>query len=166
MPQLTNHRHERFAQDIAKGKNGADAHLAAGYALARDAAARNAYRLRSRQDIPERIDELAGMKRGRIAVEQVVESVRTGRPTLYRPELCELARRLALLGLKETEMADAFNVDVGTSSSGRLGTESCARTSSAAAFMPMLIWRKASTIAASVIDMRRSKSSCPQAPRR
>jgi hypothetical protein len=98
----------------AKGKNGADAYLAAGYALARDAASRNAYRLRSRQDIRERIDELAGKTRGRIAVEQVVEGVRTGRPTLYRPELCELARRLALLGLTETEMAEAFNIDVGT----------------------------------------------------
>jgi hypothetical protein len=114
MPQLTNHRHERFAQEIARGKNGTDAYLAAGYALARDAAARNAYRLRNRQDIRERIDELAGKKRGRIAVEQVVESVRTGRPTLYRPELCELARRLALLGLNQSEMADALNVDVGT----------------------------------------------------
>jgi hypothetical protein len=114
MPALRNERHERFAREIAKGKNGADAYLAAGYALARDAASRNAYRLRSRQDIRERIDELAGKTRGRIAVEQVVEGVRTGRPTLYRPELCELARRLALLGLTETEMAEAFNIDVGT----------------------------------------------------
>jgi hypothetical protein len=114
MPQLTNQRHERFAQEVARGQNGTDAYLAAGYALSRGAAARNAYRLRSRQDIRERIDELAGKTNGRVAVEQVVESVRTGRPTLYRPELCELARRLALLGLTETEMADAFNVDVGT----------------------------------------------------
>src|SRR6266851_336404 len=114
MPVLRNERHERFAQEVARGKNGTDAYLAAGYALARDAAARNAYRLRSREDVKTRIAELAGKKRGRIAVEQVVESVRTGRPTLYRPELAELARRLALLGLKETEMADAFNVDVHT----------------------------------------------------
>jgi phage terminase small subunit len=73
MPVLRNERHERFAQGIAKGKNGADAYLAAGYALARDAAARNAYRLRSRQDIKARIDDLAGEKCGRVAVEQVVE---------------------------------------------------------------------------------------------
>jgi hypothetical protein len=114
MPALRNERHERFAQGIAKGKNGADAYLAAGYALARDAAARNAYRLRSREDIKARIDELAGKKDGRVAVEQVVASVRAGRPTLYRPELAELARKLALLGLTESEMADAFNIDVGT----------------------------------------------------
>jgi phage terminase small subunit len=54
MPRLRNLRHERFAQEIAKGKNGADAYLAAGYALARDAAYRNAYRLRSREDIKVR----------------------------------------------------------------------------------------------------------------
>jgi hypothetical protein len=114
MPVLRNERHERFAQEIARGQNGTDAYLAAGYALARDAAARNAYRLRSREDIKTRIDELAGKKRGRVAVEQIVEGVRTGRPTLYRPELCEMAGRLALLGLKETEMADALNVDVST----------------------------------------------------
>src|SRR5579864_2528991 len=61
-----------------------------------------------------RIDELAGKKHGRVAVEQVAESVRNGRPTLYRPELVELAHRLGLLGLIGVEMADAFNVDVGT----------------------------------------------------
>jgi hypothetical protein len=114
MPQLKNLRHERFAQETAKGKNGADAYLGAGYALARDAAARNAYRLRSREDVKARIDELAGKKRGRVAVEQVAEGIRAGRPTLYRPELAELARKLALLGLTENEMADAFNVNVGT----------------------------------------------------
>ena len=119
MPALRNERLERFAQGIAKGKNGADAYLAAGYALARGAAARNAYRLRRREDVRVRIDELAAQKYGRVAVEQVVESVRTGRPTLYRPELCEMARRLALLGLNEAEMADAFNVDVHTISDWR-----------------------------------------------
>src|SRR6266852_767814 len=114
MPVLRNERHERFAQEIAKGKNGADAYLAAGYVLARDAAARNAYRLRSRGDIRARIDELAGKKHGRVAVEQVVESIRTGRPTVYRPEICEIVRRLALLGLNDVETADAINIDVHT----------------------------------------------------
>jgi hypothetical protein len=114
MPALRNERHERFAQGIAAGKNGTDAYLGAGYALARDAAARNAYRLRSREDVKARIDELVGKQHGRAAVEQVVESVRTGRPTLYRPELCEMVRRLALLGLNDVEMADAINIDVHT----------------------------------------------------
>jgi hypothetical protein len=114
MPALRNERHERFAQGIAAVKNGTDTYLGAGYALARDAAARNAYRLRSREDVKARVAELVGKQHGRAAVEQVVESVRTGRPTLYRPELCEMVRRLALLGLNDVEMADAINIDVHT----------------------------------------------------
>jgi hypothetical protein len=35
MPTLRNARHEKFAAGIARGLNGADAYLAAGYALAR-----------------------------------------------------------------------------------------------------------------------------------
>jgi len=49
-----------------------------------------------------------------VAVEQVVESIRTGRPTVYRPEICEIVRRLALLGLNDVQMADAINIDVHT----------------------------------------------------
>ena|SRR6266581_3141549 len=111
MPALRNERHERFAQEIAKGKNGADAYLAAGYALARAAASRNAYRLRNRQDVAARIDELSAKARGRIAAEQIAEGIRRGAPTLYRPELAELSRRLALLGATDQEMADALGID-------------------------------------------------------
>src|SRR6266705_1225512 len=111
MPALRNERHERFAQEIAKGKNGADAYLAAGYALARAPASRNAYRLRTRQDVAARIDELSAKARGRIAAEQIAEGIRRGAPTLYRPELAELSRRLALLGTTDQEMADALGID-------------------------------------------------------
>jgi len=112
VPALKNGRHEKFAASIAKGLNGANAYLAAGYAVARDAASRNAYRLRNRQDVRERIDELAGKRHGRIAVQQVTNGIGTGRPTLYRPELCEMARRLAMLGLTDAEIADALNIAV------------------------------------------------------
>ncbi len=43
-----------------------------------------------------------------------MESIRTGRPTVYRPEICEIVRRLALLGLNDVQMADAINIDVHT----------------------------------------------------
>jgi hypothetical protein len=94
MPQLTNLRHERFAQEIAKGKNGTDAYLAAGYALARDAAARNAYRLRSREDIKARIDELAvptarSRARARVEVEAQPRVRRFGRPAIT-PEIARV----------------------------------------------------------------------------
>jgi hypothetical protein len=36
------------------------------------------------------------------------------RPTLYRKEMCEMARRLALLGLKDEEIAEGINIDVNT----------------------------------------------------
>src|SRR6266568_6493174 len=68
--------------------------------------------LRNRQDVRERIDELAGKRHGRIAVQQVTNGIGTGRPTLYRPELCEMARRLAMLGPTDAEIADALNIAV------------------------------------------------------
>ena len=37
-----------------------------------------------------------------------------GRPTLYRPEYCEQARKLCQLGATDLEMADFFGVDVRT----------------------------------------------------
>jgi phage terminase small subunit len=40
MPALENARHERFAQELAKGKSQADAYCAAGYKPSRSAAAR------------------------------------------------------------------------------------------------------------------------------
>lgn len=40
MPALKNARHERFAQELAKGKSQADAYVAAGYKPSRSAAAR------------------------------------------------------------------------------------------------------------------------------
>jgi hypothetical protein len=113
VPALRNQKHEKFAQGIAKGLSGTDAYFDAGYAVSRKTAGVNASRLLARDDVKARIDELAGKKRGRIAIEQVADSVRTGRPTLYRPELAELARRLALLGLTNNEMASAMNVEVG-----------------------------------------------------
>lgn len=40
MPALDNPRHERFAQDLAKGKSAADAYVSAGYQESRSAASR------------------------------------------------------------------------------------------------------------------------------
>jgi hypothetical protein len=112
VPVLKNGLHEKFAAGIADGLNGANAYLAAGYAVAGGAASRSAYRLLNRQDVRERIDELAGKRHGRVAVEQLANGIRTGRPTLYRPELCEMARRLALLGLTDAQIADVFGIGV------------------------------------------------------
>src|SRR5712692_2499480 len=113
MPVLRNGRHENFAQQIAAGKSTTDAYLLAGYKSSRLKARQHGYRLRTREDITARIQELIEKPQGRIATRQIVEAIRTGRPTIYRPELATLARKLALLGATEQEMADALGIDQG-----------------------------------------------------
>src|SRR6266852_4175410 len=114
MPVLRNGRHENFAQQIAAGKSTTDAYLLAGYKSSRLKARQHGYRLRTREDITARIQELIEKPQGRIATQQIVEAIRTGRPTIYRPELATLARKLALLGATDQEMADALGIDQGT----------------------------------------------------
>src|SRR5229473_411399 len=114
MPVLRNGRHENFAQQIAAGKSTTDAYLLAGYKSPRLKARQHGYRLKTREDITARIQELIEKPQGRIATQQIVEAIRTGRPTIYRPELATLARKLALLGATDQEMADALGVDQGT----------------------------------------------------
>ena len=114
MPVLRNGRHENFAQQIAAGKSTTDAYLLAGYKSSRLKARQHGYRLKTREDITARIQELVDKPQSRIATQQIVEAVRTGRPTIYRPELATLARKLALLGATEAEMADALSISVST----------------------------------------------------
>ena len=111
MPVLENLRHELFAKALAGGKSASAAYRAAGYQCAPLKARGHGHRLRTREDIAARIDELSTKARGRIAAEQVAEGIRRGAPTLYRPELAELSRRLALLGATDQEMADALGID-------------------------------------------------------
>ena len=59
MPVLQNSRHERFAQEIMKGRFQCDAYRAAGYQVKDDATARaNASRLLTNANIRDRIIEL------------------------------------------------------------------------------------------------------------
>jgi len=111
MPPLPTDRHELFAKALADGKSAAAAYRAAGYQCARHKARGHGHRLRTREDIAARINELPTKARGRIAVEQVAEGIRRGAPTLYRPELAELCRRLALLGATDQAMADVLGID-------------------------------------------------------
>jgi hypothetical protein len=111
MPVLQNARHELFAKALAGGESASAAYRAAGYQCAPHKARGHGHRLRTHEDIAARIDELSTKARGRIAAEQVAEGIRRGAPTLYRPELAELGRRLALLGATDQEMADALGID-------------------------------------------------------
>ena len=116
MPELRNRRHEKFCQGVAKGWSYTEAYMRAGFkSTNRAASGRSAYRLRREHpEIIARCEELGAPRRGRIARDQVVDAIRTGRETTYREELNELARKYALLGLTEEEMADVFNISVPT----------------------------------------------------
>lgn len=56
MPILANARHERFAQELAKGKTADEAYQLAGYAENRG----NASTLKAKQIIKDRVDEILG----------------------------------------------------------------------------------------------------------
>jgi hypothetical protein len=105
---------EKFCVGVVAGKTRTDAYLDAGYDVKQKSAWYASYRLYNRADVKERIDELGGKKAGHIAREQVAIAIKAGRPTLYREEICDMARRLALLGLDDEEMADALNIDPAT----------------------------------------------------
>jgi len=69
MPILKNPKHERFAQELAKGKSASDAYVAAGYKPKRQ----NASRLMTKDDIQIRVAEI--QKRGADRAEITVENV-------------------------------------------------------------------------------------------
>lgn len=54
MPALTNARHEKFAQELAKGKSASEAYVAAGYGESRSAASR----LSTNVNVQARVAEL------------------------------------------------------------------------------------------------------------
>lgn len=69
MPVLSNPRHERFAQELAKGKSASEAYVAAGYSDNRH----NAAALAREQHISTRVAEL--QERGAKRVEVTVETI-------------------------------------------------------------------------------------------
>ena len=69
MPVLSNARHERFAQELAKGKSQGDAYTEAGYKPSRSAAAR----LAADVNICERVAEI--QERAAIRVEVTVAGI-------------------------------------------------------------------------------------------
>jgi hypothetical protein len=131
MPTLRNKRHERFAAEIARGRNAAEAYRSAGYVCAPHKARGHGRRLRAREDIAARIDEPSNAARGRISEPKSAAKrprkrkpkartlptflhQRPGQPTRYEPAFCPRARRLALLGLTDTEIADLFGISPDT----------------------------------------------------
>lgn len=73
MTVLANPKHEKFAQELAKGKSQADAYVAAGY-KANDG---NAATLKGKQRIEERVAELVGnaAKKAEVTIERVISEL-------------------------------------------------------------------------------------------
>lgn len=89
MPVLDNARHERFAQELAKGKTQTEAYLIAGYTGDRTAASR----LSTNANIQQRVDELKAVVAERVIVDEAyvlgtikdtVERCRQSSPVLDR----------------------------------------------------------------------------------
>src|SRR2546428_6892952 len=94
MPVLPNARHELFAKALAGGKSASAAYRAAGYQCAPHKARGHGHRLRTREDIAARIDELSAKARRRIAKKQAAEAAARGAPTRNGRELPDSSDRL------------------------------------------------------------------------
>ncbi len=68
MPVLSNPRHERFAQELAKGATNDQAYVAAGYAANRG----NACSLKAKQHIQKRVAEIQSLSVARIVQKSAV----------------------------------------------------------------------------------------------
>jgi phage terminase small subunit len=69
MPALTNPKHERFAQELAKGKSATEAYVIAGYKLSEQ----NAHRLTRNDEVQTRVAEI--VDRGAIRCEITLASL-------------------------------------------------------------------------------------------
>jgi hypothetical protein len=69
MGALSNHKHELFAQELAKGKTSDEAYVAAGYKANRG----NAATLKANQSVLDRVQEL--LNRGAIRAEVTIASI-------------------------------------------------------------------------------------------
>ena len=77
MPTLNNSRHERFAQEVAKGQSATTAYRAAGYEATGASVGINAGRLLKNAKVRERVDEILaeGARQAGVTVERVVREL-------------------------------------------------------------------------------------------
>lgn len=103
MPALTNPKHERFAQELAKGKTATESYETAGYAPNQP----NAARLISNDMVRARISEIMerAAKRAEISIASVTESL------LRIAEKAEHLGEAAGLGVAKAAWMDAAKVN-------------------------------------------------------
>ena len=83
MPALKNARHERFAQELAKGKSQAEAYTAAGFKGSDAAIRANASRLIAKDSVSARVSELTERAADKVVVDKawVLERLRQNAET-------------------------------------------------------------------------------------
>lgn len=77
MPTLNNSRHERFAQEVAKGQSATAAYRAAGYEATGASVGINAGRLLKKANVRARVDEILaeGAERAGVTVQRIVDEL-------------------------------------------------------------------------------------------
>lgn len=77
MPVLANQRHERFAQELAKGVSQTEAYKLAGYSASDETARRTASVLMTKHDVVARVAELQhkGVQRAEASAERIVKEL-------------------------------------------------------------------------------------------
>lgn len=103
MPILSNPRHERFAQELTKGKTGDEAYVLAGYKRNAD----NASRLKGDERIRRRIAELQGFAamRARVTVQSLIDEAEEVRAKAleagqFSPAIAAIKEKGILTGLR------------------------------------------------------------------
>lgn len=114
MPALDNPRHERFAQELAKGRTQAEAYAEAGYKPSEP----NASRLRSNDKVQSRILEIQerGAVRAEITVASILEELEQARVAALGAETPQSSAAVSasmskakLLGLVVDKSEVSFN---------------------------------------------------------
>lgn len=103
MPALKNAKHERFAQELAKGRGQAEAYVAAGYAPSEP----NASRLTSNDKVAARVAEL--LERAAMRTEITVASI-TDR-LLKIAEKAEVKDEASMLQVARASLMDAAKLN-------------------------------------------------------
>jgi phage terminase small subunit len=103
MPALKNARHERYAQELAKGLSQADAYVQAGYRPSRSAAAR----LAADVNICERVAEIQGRAavRAEITVADITDRL------LKIADVAEISKEAAMLNVARASLMDAAKLN-------------------------------------------------------
>jgi predicted transcriptional regulator len=113
LPALANPKHERFAQELSKGRTGDEAYVLAGYKRNKD----NASRLKAHESISARVAEIIdrGAIRAEVTLQSLIdEAVKIGNAAFaagqFAPAISALKEKGVLTGLR-IERSERKNIN-------------------------------------------------------